>query len=49
MFRGFTMAAAGLLLCAGGYARADGDIIRLGGKGDAGVPRSGSVTMATQS
>jgi hypothetical protein len=34
MFRGFTMAAAGLLLCAGGYARADGDLIRLGGKGD---------------
>ena len=29
MFRGFTIAAAGLLLCAGGYARADGDIIRL--------------------
>jgi hypothetical protein len=35
------MAAAGLLLCAGGYARADGDLVRLGGKGDAGATTLG--------
>jgi hypothetical protein len=42
MFRGFTLAAAGLLLYAGGNAvRADGDVIRLGGKGDAGATTLG--------